>query len=105
MKKFLVLSVLLILVSSCGSNDRGELVGVRKNKKWFPEKPFGMVYVPGGTFTMGKQDEDLVGNLSAPARTVTVRPFYMDETEITNSEYKQGLRHRVGPGPSEDEWV
>ncbi len=89
MKKFLILSFILILVASCGSNDRGELVGARSKKKWFPEKPYGMVYVPGGTFTMGKQDEDLIGNYSAPARTVTVRPFYMDETEITNSEYKQ----------------
>jgi gliding motility-associated lipoprotein GldK len=38
---------------------------------------------------MGKQDEDDMGALNTPARTVTVRPFYMDETEITNSEYKQ----------------
>ena len=38
---------------------------------------------------MGKQDEDVMGTLSAPTKTVTVRPFYMDETEITNSEYKQ----------------
>ncbi len=89
MKKLLVLSFISILIFSCGSNDRGELVGVRLKKKWFPEKPYGMVYVPGGTYTMGKQDEDLVGTLSTPARTVSVRPFYMDETEITNSEYKQ----------------
>lgn len=89
MKKFLVLTFIVILVTSCGSNDRGELVGARLSKKWYAEKPFGMVYVPGGTFTMGKQDEDLVGNYSSPARTVSVIPFYMDETEITNAEYKQ----------------
>lgn len=93
MKKLLVLSLILIVVSSCGSNDRGELVGIRSKRQWFPEKPYGMVYVPGGTFTMGKQDEDLVGNLSTPARTVSVRPFYMDETEITNAEYKQFVHY------------
>jgi gliding motility-associated lipoprotein GldK len=36
---------------------------------------------------MGKSDDDLAGVQDAPAKTVTVRAFYMDETEITNSEY------------------
>jgi len=73
---------------SCGSSDKGELVGV-KGKKYFSEKPFGMALVPGGAFTMGKSDDDLVGIQDAPTKTVTVRPFYMDETEITNAEYRQ----------------
>jgi len=89
MKKATLLALLITLMYGCGSNDRGELVGVRSKTKWFTEKPFGMVYIPGGSFTMGKQDEDVLGTLSAPARTVTVRPFYMDETEITNAEYRQ----------------
>ena len=38
---------------------------------------------------MGKQSEDVASSLNSPARTVTVRPVYMDETEITNSEYKE----------------
>ncbi|MBT4680046.1 MAG: SUMF1/EgtB/PvdO family nonheme iron enzyme, partial [Flavobacterium sp.] len=73
----------------CGSNDRGELVGVKSKTKWFSERPFGMVPIPGGSFTMGRQDEDLTGTMSAPARTVSLSQFYMDETEISNSEYKQ----------------
>ncbi|MBL4604759.1 MAG: gliding motility lipoprotein GldK [Flavobacteriaceae bacterium] len=89
MKKAALYAFVIAIMYGCGSNDRGELVGVRSNSKWFAEKPFGMVPIPGGSFTMGKQDEDIVGTMSAPARTVTVRPFYMDETEITNSEYKQ----------------
>ncbi|MEJ2112870.1 MAG: SUMF1/EgtB/PvdO family nonheme iron enzyme, partial [Flavobacteriaceae bacterium] len=88
MKKFLILTGILILVTSCGSKDRGELVGV-KGKKWHPEKPYGMELVPGGAFIMGKADDDLAGINDAPAKTVTVRAFYMDETEITNSEYRQ----------------
>jgi gliding motility-associated lipoprotein GldK len=48
-----------------------------------------MAYIPGGSFTMGKQDQDLIGTMSTPSRTVSIRPFYMDETEITNNEYKE----------------
>ena len=38
---------------------------------------------------MGKADDDLAGVNDAPAKTVTVRSFYMDATEITNAEYRQ----------------
>jgi gliding motility-associated lipoprotein GldK len=48
-----------------------------------------MSLVPGGAFIMGKSDDDLAGVQDAPTKTVTVRAFYMDETEITNSEYRQ----------------
>lgn len=92
MKKLnlILLLVAIALLSSCKSgNDRGQLVGVKSNKKFFPEKPFGMVLIPGGAFTMGKAEEDVAGSFSAPSRTVTVRPYYMDETEITNSEYRE----------------
>ncbi|MFC4723510.1 gliding motility lipoprotein GldK [Geojedonia litorea] len=88
MKKFALLTAVLALLVSCGSGDRGELVGV-KGKKWHPEKPYGMTLVPGGAFIMGKSDDDLAGVNDAPTRTATVRAFYMDETEITNSEYRQ----------------
>jgi gliding motility-associated lipoprotein GldK len=90
MKKVALFALILVFFYSCGSsNDRGELVGVKSKRKWFAEKPYGMVYIKGGSFTMGKQDEDPLGAMNAPTRTVTVQPFYMDETEITNSEYKQ----------------
>ncbi len=91
MKKVVVLALLTIITYSCNiiGGDRGELVGVKSRKKWYSEKPHGMVFIKGGSFTMGKQDEDQLGVIDAPTRTVTVQPFYMDETEITNSEYKQ----------------
>ena len=38
---------------------------------------------------MGKSDDDLASVEDAPTKTVTVKSFYMDETEITNSEYRQ----------------
>ena len=79
---------IIAFLSSCNSGDRGELVGV-KGKKWFPQKPYGMTLIPGGSFIMGKSDDDFLGVNDAPPKTVTVRSFYMDETEITNSEYRQ----------------
>lgn len=88
MKRFLVITVITTFLFSCGSKDRGELVGVR-GKKWHPEKPYGMELVPGGAFIMGKADDDLAGIQDAPSKTVTVSSFYMDATEITNAEYRQ----------------
>ena len=91
MRKLFFSSIALVfLLTSCGSKSRskGELVGV-KGKKWHPEKPYGMELIPRGAFVMGKAEEDQAKVLNAPTRTVTVRSFYMDDTEITNSEYRQ----------------
>jgi len=88
MKRLLVLLIISLLFVSCGSKNRGELIGV-KQKKWFGEKPYGMQLIEGGSYIMGKSDEDIAQLQNAPARTVTVPSFYMDETEITNSEYRQ----------------
>jgi len=88
MKKFMLLAMIFTLITSCGNKNSGELVG-KSGKKWHPEKPYGMSLVPGGSFTMGKSDEDRPAVQDAPAKTVTVRSFYMDETEITNNEYRQ----------------
>ena len=87
-KKLILLITAATFIVSCSSGDRGQVVGA-KGKKWHPEKPYGMTLVPGGAFIMGKSDDDLAGIQDAPTRTVTVRNFYMDETEITNSEYRQ----------------
>ena len=89
MKKAAIFALLIVVFYSCGSNDRGELVGVKSKKKWFSEKPLGMALIPGGSFTMGKQDQDIIGTMNSPTKTVTVRPYYMDETEVTNNEYKE----------------
>ncbi len=48
-----------------------------------------MELIPRGSFIMGKSEEDQAKVLNAPTKTVTVRSFYMDDTEITNSEYRQ----------------
>ena len=47
--------------------------------------PEGMVYVPGGEFTMGRDDG--VSEAEKPAHKVSVQPFYMDVYETTNEKY------------------
>lgn len=86
--KFFYLAIFALLVISCGKSDKGQLVGV-EGKKWYPEKPYGMVLIKGGSFIMGKSDDDLASVQDAPPKTVTVPSYYMDETEITNSEYRK----------------
>lgn len=88
MKKIISLIAVLTILTGCSRGDRGQLVGA-EGKKWKPEKPFGMTLIPGGAFIMGKADDDIADMKNAPPKTVTVRTFYMDETEITNSEYRQ----------------
>lgn len=92
MKKYISLIAVLALLSSCGGGDRGQLVGA-EGKKWNPEKPYGMTLIPGGSFIMGKSDDDIADQKNAPPKTVSVRSFYMDETEITNSEYRQFVNY------------
>lgn len=48
-----------------------------------------MELIPSGSFVMGKSEEDIASGLNAPTKTVSVKAFYMDNTEITNAEYRQ----------------
>ena len=50
------------------------------------DPPAGMAYVPGGEFTMGSSAGD---EFSGPAHRVSVKPFFIDLTEVTNEEYKK----------------
>ena len=51
--------------------------------------PLGMVLIPGGEFQMGSDDGDVY---SRPAHSVSVKPFYIDATEVTNEEYFEFIR-------------
>ena len=88
MRKDLFIVLLLGLFISCSKNDRGELIGVKSNK-FFSDKPHGMVLIPSGSFTMGPSNPSVVLDQNPTLKTVSVKAFYMDETEITNSEYRQ----------------
>jgi sulfatase modifying factor 1 len=63
-----------------------------------------------GTFLYGQGDQDLLFNLNNPLKNVTMRPFYMDDAEISNAEYRQfvnwvrdSIAHTVLGNTIEDE--
>ncbi|MCM3903684.1 MAG: SUMF1/EgtB/PvdO family nonheme iron enzyme [Pyrinomonadaceae bacterium] len=61
------------------------------------QPPAGMVYIPGGTFTIGRDDGD---EAERPAHQVTVKPIYIDTYEVTNEDYEKFLKatsHRSPP--------
>ncbi|MDE0482325.1 MAG: SUMF1/EgtB/PvdO family nonheme iron enzyme [Candidatus Poribacteria bacterium] len=52
-----------------------------------PVAPDGMVLIPEGEFQMGSEDGD-ADNDEQPEHTVHIDAFYIDENEITNSQFK-----------------
>ena len=90
MKKILLFGALVaLLFSSCGTSSRGELVGVQDLEEFYPSEPYGMVRIPRGTHTLGANDGDVPYAHTTPKKLVTMHSFYMDQTEITNNEYRQ----------------
>jgi gliding motility-associated lipoprotein GldK len=86
-KWFFFLSLAVVL-GSCSSNN-GELNGVPGRSAWFHPQPFGTVYIPSGTIHVGANEQDVPNAMIAPNKQITVTAFYMDDTEITNNEYRQ----------------
>ena len=89
MRRLVIIIVVAALVASCSSSGGGELVGVSGRKAYAEPDPFGMVPIPTGSFVMGPSDQDVTWTQNAMSRTVAVDAFWMDETEITNNEYRQ----------------
>lgn len=51
----------------------------------------GLVFVQGGTFSMGATEEDVMGDWNNVPRRVTVSSFYIDKTEVANIHYREYL--------------
>lgn len=51
----------------------------------------GLVFIEGGTFTMGRVEQDVNYDWNNVPRRVTVSSFYMDETEVRNLDYLEYL--------------
>ena len=93
----LLLSIILIVgFSSCskkssskntsratGWNMDGKKGSSNKKQQAGP----GLVFVEGGTFTMGKVQDDVMHDWNNTPTQQHVQSFYMDETEVTNSMY------------------
>ncbi len=96
MRNIVVGFLISLVVVSCNSNSsagkpgvRGEIISKQKSQKWTPETPYGMLPIPAGSFVLGQAGQDFTFNpIQTPLRTVTVSAFFMDETEVTNSEYR-----------------
>lgn len=101
MKKIvLMLSVVSLVLTSCSSGGRksgksgkpdtkGELVVREKASAFIAERPRGMVTISGGSFIMGQSDMDFTMTPEkASLKSVTVSSFFMDETEVTNAQYR-----------------
>lgn len=96
------------LLTSCGGEDiyfpgkgsskTGEKYAYKEGAEGFPVKEFkgmatapGLVFVVGGTYFMGGGEKDIEYNFDNRKKQVTVSSFYMDETEISNLDYKEFL--------------
>jgi len=112
----LLLIFLAASISGCGLFKRGGKGGVSRTTGWaynseetgnipylsgYDQKAGpGMVFVQGGTFVMGRVEEDVMQKWDNFPRRVTVASFYMDETEISNQDYREFTYwlQRVYPG-------
>ena len=81
---------------------RGELIGVKGRKGWRMHLPIGMVYIPPGTFVMGQTDEDIAHTQISFNKQVTLGGYFMDQTEITNNEYRQFVYQAIQVGEADD---
>lgn len=100
--KSLLLVAALMLMQSCGfikskfgkggkeesGVQNGEITATAR-KGFKQTTPAGMVVIPSGSFIMGQADEDIASSMNNMNRRVTISSFYMDDTEITNNEYRQ----------------
>ncbi len=61
--------------------------------------PPGMVFVQGGRTILGSFEQDLYGSRDNIERTVTVNSFFMDETEVSNKDWKEYVYYQYNPQP------
>ncbi|HSH65187.1 MAG TPA: SUMF1/EgtB/PvdO family nonheme iron enzyme [Bacteroidia bacterium] len=96
----LILFAGLVAVASC-SKERSPVTAWEYNNPkngGFEVVPYseqetgpGLVLVEGGTFTMGRAEQDVTYDWNAIPRRVTVSSFYIDQTEVRNLDYLEYL--------------
>ncbi len=89
-----------IMFASCGK-ERSPVTGWAYNDPkngGFEVVPYeeqetgpGLILVEGGTFTMGRNEQDVTYDWNNIPRRVTVSSFYIDETEVRNLDYLEYL--------------
>ncbi|WP_459251448.1 gliding motility lipoprotein GldJ [Apibacter sp.] len=103
---FIVSSIPLILINcggrrtkpGGGTKNTKSLTGWKANDRngWFysnkkkTEKGWvGMVFIEGGSFTMGLVKDDVMHDWNNTPNRMQVRSFFIGETEVTNYEYRE----------------
>ncbi len=86
--RILPFMALLVVFASC-NHSSGELVGIGQSGNFKEANPYGMIFVKHGSFMMGNNTQTAIFSQPDNPLMVTVDAFWMDETEITNNEYKQ----------------
>ena len=92
MKKWIFMSIAAAILAACsssrGGSSGGEVTGV-SGTSWSEPTPYGMALVDRGSMKVGPAQADSIWNIEATAHGMSVDGFWMDETEVTNSKYKQ----------------
>ena len=85
----------VFLLSSCfggkmaSSALGGEVTGVGNGRGFTEPTPYGMTMVNRGSLKMGIDKSDSLWGNVAPVKDISVDGFWMDETEVSNSKYRQ----------------
>ena len=87
----------LLLLSSClgskmASSGGGEVTGA-SGRTFSEPTPYGMTLVKRGHLKMGIENQDTLWGKKTPLRDISVEGFWMDETEVTNSMYRQFVNY------------
>ncbi len=67
----------------------GEVTGVGNGRGFTEPTPYGMTMVNRGSLRMGIDKNDSLWGNTAPVKDISVDGFWMDETEVSNSKYRQ----------------
>jgi gliding motility-associated lipoprotein GldJ len=113
--KLLVVLLAVLTVTSCkrnansntsratGWNINGRDGGFQYNTGFKEQQTApGMVFIEGGTFTMGKVQDDPMHDWNNTPNQQHIQSFYMDETEVTNLMYLEFLDYLKRVYPPED---
>ncbi len=74
--------------SASSASSGGEVTGVR-GRTFSEPAPHGMTKIARGYLHMGLDQQDSLWGRHTPVGDISVDGFWMDETEVTNSMYKQ----------------
>jgi formylglycine-generating enzyme len=105
--KLLVFALVAVVLSGCGLFNRSSKNQTSRTTGWTYNDPEtgnipyisgymqeagpGLVFIEGGTFTMGRVEEDVMSKWDNSPRRITVASFYMDESEVSNQDYREYL--------------